>query len=112
MEMINRWILIIKPKTPFLNWLKSIPGCDPDLTLLELRESPTTILIPKFDAEEEVDEFIKKNGETFFESELLNTGKNKEYWPKNISFKLFKEWFDIETSSIVFDFVEQDILKD
>ncbi len=101
MEMVNSWILFIKPKMPMLNWLKSIPGHDPDLTLSEIRKAPSTILIPEFDDDEELDEFVKQKSKTFFESELLNTGKNKTYWPDNISFKLFTEWFEVETSSIV-----------
>ncbi len=112
MESINRWILILKPQRSLLNWLKSIPGHDPGLTLSELRECPTTILIPEFDADEDADEFVRKNSETFFEGELLGIGVNKAYWPTSLSFELFKEWFEIEISSVVFDYVKKDIVKE
>ena len=111
MDFINRWILIIKPKEPFLNWLKSIPGHDPELTLTELREDPTTILIPELEDDDEVDEFINKNYKIIFESELLSSDKNKAYWPKNLTIEVLREWFEISSSSIVLDFLDQDIEK-
>jgi hypothetical protein len=43
-RLINRTVAIIKPKQPFLDWLKGLPDWDVKLTLRELREEEGTAL--------------------------------------------------------------------
>ena len=48
MSMINRCILIVKAKQPFLLWLQSLP--DPaNLTLQQINEDSTAYLLPAYE---------------------------------------------------------------
>jgi hypothetical protein len=61
MQFLNRSVVIIKPKQPFVDWVNST---DPDahfkLTLEQIRSDPTCILIPEFDSPKEGKDYIKK----------------------------------------------------
>ena len=56
MHTIDRFVAIIKPKQPFLDWLESQPDWDLDMTLEELRKDSNAYLIPEYDSTERVSE--------------------------------------------------------
>jgi hypothetical protein len=47
MSEINRSLIILKPKQPFLAWIRTLDDEDQDLTLEELAEDSTAYLIPE-----------------------------------------------------------------
>ena len=53
--------------------------------------------------------FLKKNFKTIFESELDSWMTDPGVWPKKRTFKLFKEWFDIQVSDMIFDLAKDDV---
>ncbi|MEK7396547.1 MAG: hypothetical protein AAB116_06385 [Candidatus Poribacteria bacterium] len=112
MNTINRLVAIIKPKQPLLDWLESLPDWDDELTLDEIRADCTAILIPEYGSNEKALQYIEQKHEEIFEIELSNWHYDEDLWTKNRSLKIFREWFDIEIHSMVYDAVDENIIKE
>lgn len=50
MKTINRGVAIIKPKEPYLNWIRNLPDPDMEIGLKELRTDCTAVLVPEKDS--------------------------------------------------------------
>ncbi len=109
MDVVNRAVAVIKPRQPYLDWAKSIPGPADDVTLDELRTDCTAILIPDFDTPVESEAFIAGLAGDLFEMELEAWDRDPTTWPEDRSYKAFQEWFDVEIHSIVLDTADDDI---
>lgn len=94
-------VAIIKPTNRFISWLERPPICDSSLTISEHRKDCIAILIPYGEEKYLVDDYIKKIYPLIFKEEL-RARVLKQHWPKNLSFNLFQEWFDVEIHSKVF----------
>lgn len=70
MYIIDRNLAVIKPKQPFLDWLRGVPGNEVELTLDQLRIDCTALLIPEFEEPEDAVSFIDEIGAELFEAEL------------------------------------------
>ena len=108
---INRAAIIIRLKKPFIDWLvyTSKEYDDPEHKLKQEEvqtegfDSKQIYLIPAFDENPEYDEFLKKNYKEIFEHELSGWYTEPKMWPKDRTWKVFKEWFDFEIHSMVYD---------
>ena len=109
MKYINRQVVIIKPKKPYVDWINALPGNGEIINIDTLNNDCTALLLPHFDTNEESMKFIKKNYDTIFEIELDTWSTNPKYWPKKRNYGLFQEWFKIELHSEVVDFGESRI---
>ena len=103
-RMIDRNIAVIKPKQPFLDWLRSQPDWDLDLTLEQLHEECTVVLTPDFPYIEDARKYVESLYEMLFEIELDSWYTDPSWWPDNRNLKTFRKWFDIEIHSMVIDF--------
>jgi hypothetical protein len=92
-----------------VNWINEAdPHPDSDsLTLAEVNEERTVYLISDEDAESKsrVERWIRKNYERLFEEELEGWYTDPDLWPKDRTFKMFKEWFEIECHTVLVDTV-------
>ena len=112
MESINRTAVVIRAKQPFVDWLNSVPGESSDNTLETTSTDNITFLIPEFFGHKESLAYVKKIYSETFEFELFGWYTDEELWPKNRTWKMFQEWFDIEINSEVFDLVDGKIEKE
>jgi len=112
MKTINRLVAIVKPKQPFLDCLESLPNWDMELALAELRKDCTAILIPEFGSNEEALRYIERKYKAIFEIELNDWHTDDGVWPKNKSLQVFRQWFDIEIHSMIYDAVDETIIKE
>ncbi|MGC9964977.1 MAG: hypothetical protein ABSE08_06205 [Syntrophobacteraceae bacterium] len=112
MKSINRNIVIIKAKEPFLDWLRKLPDPDTEITLEFLRSDCLSFLIPETSSEDEVFAWIGKHYEAIFEAELFSWHTLEQHWPKSRTFAKFKDWFDVEFHSEVIDLVDLPIVKE
>lgn len=103
MRDINRSLIILKPKQPFLDWLKTQDDKLEDLTLERLAEDSTAYLIPELWDDKAQDEILKVLYADLFEEELEAWWQDETVWPKKRSFKTFEEWFEVDFHSLVFD---------
>src|SRR3989338_5829103 len=107
MDTINRQVVIIRPSKPFLDWLHSLP--DPvrkDFAMDDLNRDSTVYLIPDYDNEDESLQSVYENFELFFEEQLGGWWTDESDWPKDVSLKTFKKWFDVEIHSMVVDLLD------
>ena len=70
MYFVDRSAAVIKPKQPFLDWLKSVEKNDLDLTLAQLQCECNMFLIPPYDTPEEAIAYIDEIYLDLFKIEL------------------------------------------
>ncbi len=97
---VNRFVAVLKPTEAYLNWANSCPGPGPKITLARLREECTAYLIPEV---EDPRAWIRRNFIPMFESELAAWYTDETYWPEHLTYRLFKEFFEVEIHSVVID---------
>jgi len=71
-----------------------------------LNENGDIFLIPGeevIESREDAVKWVEKRWSDFFEFELGKWIIDDQLWPQNRSLKLFREWFDIEYHSMVWD---------
>lgn len=103
---INRSAIIIKPKSPFFDWINKLGPGDP---IYESSESNIYLV------REEIDDlkgFLKRNYNKFFVFELEEEILEKKNWPQNRNFKMFNQWFDVEFSSMIYDLENSPVYKE
>lgn len=66
---INRGLIVVKPKQPFLDWLHSLDLDDSELQLETLRADTNAYLIPEWESDEEQAEIILQCADFVFEEE-------------------------------------------
>lgn len=103
MYEVKRVAAVVKPTAMMLQWIKEKTDINQKLTIENLRTDCLTLLIPAFKGPKQAETFIKDIYPGIFENELLAWGITENKWPKERTYDLFKEWFDIELHSLVFD---------
>ncbi|UDM15699.1 VacJ [Vogesella sp. XCS3] len=112
MYEVNRSIAILKPRQPFLDWLKSLPGgLDEQLELVQLRGDCNALLIPAADDYDSAEDFVRQHYHSLFSAELADWCDDESFWPE-LTPVLFTEWFDVEIHSVLTDLVEQPLERE
>ncbi len=100
--MLNRSAVVVRPKQPFVDWLKSVNELElPDVTVAQLDK--TLYLVPDYEDPQDAEKVLKKVCEEIFCRELEGWYADEETWPKDRSVKVFKEWFALEHYGVVED---------
>jgi hypothetical protein len=107
--MINRSVVMVRPKQPFLDW---VAGLDDSGLLPEVDGETTVYLMPNFDTHEDAWEMIEEIYPAVFENELWGWHTDEAEWPKDRDFATFQEWFAIEVHSVVEDLCDYEILDE
>ena len=106
---LNRHLVFLVPKQPVLDWLASVddePG--KPLTLEQLCDDNDGFLLPQnvTDSHEQAVKWVEKRWQMFFEHFLDGWVTDESLWPPKLSLKLFREWFDIQYHSMLWDLAE------
>lgn len=113
MEFINRDLLYIRPKQACIDWLRKIY---PDLSIsdseLNAHDQGRAFLIPEFDSEEDALGWVHENWEFWSDELFSHLCFEDQYWPKDRSAQLLREYFDIRYESMVEDILNEPVLKD
>ena len=104
MEMLNRSAVVVKPRQPYLGWTRR----DDDQGLAEsvfetLRKEPTIYLLPEYEDPSSQREVLEEFWPDLFEAMLEGWVTDEASWPKNRTLEMFREWFEVQMSSIVED---------
>jgi len=110
MAEINRSLIIVRPKQPFLDWVRSIDP-DDDTKMEDIVDDPTAYLIPELGDESEEEDLIEWCAEFVFEYELWSWYTDEDLWPAERDVTMFRDWFEIEFRSLVNDVVGDIPLK-
>jgi hypothetical protein len=106
MNDINRSMMVVRPKQPFLDWILSVDDEPGNLDLKYLRGECTAYLVPDYANDDEQPIIIEWCWDVVFEQELFSWFTDETLWPTDRTQVMFLEWFDIEFHSLVFDLVE------
>lgn len=113
LEHINRDALIIYPKQAFMDWVNTIfPEEKVECPKLMAHDEANVYLIPETNNSEDALKEVEANFELFFVEELNEWCVDDSLWPKQLTWKLFNEWFRFSVQSMVIDVLDQAILKD
>ena len=103
---INRYAIILKPKKPFFDWINKVEPNDPQY---EVDESNIYLVSDEI---HDVEGWLKKNFTKFFVYELEDEILDKKNWPKNRNYKMFKQWFNVEFSTMIYDLENNPVYKE
>lgn len=103
---INRSAIVLKLKQPFFDWYAHLY---PDDDLQEASQKANIYLIDE--TIDDVEKWLKKKFDKFFMMELSEWNNNKKEWPQRRSYKMFKQWFNVEISEEIYDLEKKPILK-
>jgi hypothetical protein len=109
MSEINRSLIILRPKQPFLEWARSLDD-DSKVTLESLNEDSTAFLIPEIWQDSDQAAFLKTCYDILFEEQLEGWWTDEAAWPQARDSKMFLDWFEVEFHSLVFDMCNEPIL--
>ena len=111
MRVVNRTAVTITGAQPYLEWTRQhVADADRDtLTVSRARVYGSAFLLPEFELEEDVQEWIEENAGWLFEFQLSNWTDDESVWPTNRDLQLFRSWFRIDIHSIVVDVADDDI---
>jgi hypothetical protein len=102
---IDRYAIVVKPLKPFADWLFNLY---PEDGFPEFIESAIYLINDEID---DLEMWLKKKFDKFFMLELENWHTHKKEWPQKRTYKMFKQWFQVELSTMVFDMEKQPVSK-
>ena len=105
MRVINRTAVTITGAQPFIDWMRDT---DADfnrgaITVPRAKAYGSAFLLPEFDLEEDLQEWVEENVAWLFDFQLSAWTEQEETWPENRDLKTFREWFRIDIHSVVVD---------
>jgi len=106
---INRDALILIPTESCLAWARALPDSDPLMTEGDAQHEPTIYLIPE---DIEPEKYLRRRFNAVFEEELAAWCTNPDWWPEDLTFKLFTQFFTVHISTMVYDLGIEPIEKD
>ena len=111
MRVLNRTAVSLVGARPFVDWMRSHDGDAVKGTLTVARVKPygTVILLPEFELEEDIQEWIEDNVSWLFEFQLATWTEDEASWPPTRDLKTFREWFTLDIHSVVVDAGDDDI---
>jgi hypothetical protein len=112
MSLINRGVVVIKPKGPFLDWVNRDLTLSSPVTMEELRRDCAAILVPDLGSLEAALDYVEPLKPRLFEMELEAWDRDPANWPEERTSDLFDAWFALEVHSMVWDTVDTPIVKE
>lgn len=104
---IDRSAVILKPLQPFYDWLNQLyPEEEFDDQMQESK-----IYLVDLDEHKELEAWLRKNFDKLFMMQLSGWHIDKKEWPQKRNYKMFKQWFQVEISIMIYDFEEYPISK-
>lgn len=103
---INRNAIVLKPLKPFFDWHNNLY---PDDEIDEASCEANIYLVT--DENDDVENWLKKKFDKFFMMELEDWHTNKKEWPQRRNYKMFKQWFHVEISTMIYDMEKEPVLK-
>jgi len=107
---LNRGMVMLRYKQPFLDWIKASNPEPFELTLEEANDDGEVFLVPEYDSDknpvgctEDAVKWVEKRWRMLFEHALNGWVQDETLWPGNLTLKMFREWFEVEYRSMVWD---------
>ena len=108
--MVNRCVVTVRAREPFLLWLQSLPGST-GITLDQVNEDTTVYLLPDYEDDDEQQLLLAQYYDLVFDDQLAGWWTEERDWPENRDLVMFTRWFSVDFHSIVIDLVDN-VLRD
>jgi hypothetical protein len=112
MELVNRNVVIINPKQPFLEWVNSDPTLSSPVSMEYLQQDCTAVLVPDQYGLEDMVDYLEPFKPSLFELELEGWNLDPATWPVERTNEVFDAWFELEAHSMVWDAADAPIEKE
>ena len=113
MGLLNRCAVIIKPRTPYLEWAKQDDAEGLAEGVFEsMRSAPQIYLVPSWDDDAGREAVLEDGWSILFELMLECWVTDETYWPEPRTREMFDEWFEHTVSESVEDLVPDEPIKD
>ena len=111
MRVVNRTAVTIIGAQPYIDWMRAT---DADfnkgaITVQPAKAYGAAFLLPEFELEESLQEWVEENATWLFEFQLAAWTDNEASWPAARDLKAFRAWFRIDVHSVVVDVADDDI---
>ena len=111
MQVLNRTAITLIGAEPFLEWTRS-HDADANrgtLTVSRARAYGAVFLLPEFELEEDLQEWVEDNFAWLFEFQLSGWTEDESAWPEHRDLKMFRAWFRVEVHNVVLDAADDDL---
>jgi len=111
MRVINRTAVSVTGGDPYISWTRRTDS-DADKGVLTVRRAKpygSVFLLPEFELEEDVQEWVEENATWIFEVQLAAWTEDESLWPAARDVAAFRDWFRIDIHSVVIDVPDDDI---
>ncbi len=102
MPVLDRSLVIVTPKKPFLNWCRQTQP-DRDITVEVVEDLPGAFLLPCCHFEEEIDAVLEGHYPAIFHIALSGWTTNQDAWPDIEDSAVFLGWFEVAFLPVVID---------
>jgi hypothetical protein len=111
MRVVNPTAVSVIGAQPYVDWMRSRDADFNKGTLTVARTKPfgTTYLLPEFEDESDVREWVEDNHLWLFEYQLSTWTADESAWPSVRDLKTFREWFRVDVHNTVVDVGDDDI---
>jgi hypothetical protein len=111
MRVVNRTAISVIGQARFVEWTQTNDSDANKGTLTIARDQPygTVVLLPEFELEEDILEWIEENSLWLFELQLSSWTEDESLWPAERGLPTFREWFRVDVHSVVVDAGDDDI---
>jgi len=111
MRVVNRTAISLTGEAPFVEWMQAndADAAKGMLTVARAKPFGTVILLPEFELEEDIQEWVEDNASWLFEFQLASWTDDESAWPADRDLNMFREWFRVDVHSVIVDAGDDDI---
>jgi hypothetical protein len=111
MRVVNRTAVTVTGAQPYIDWTQAHDAAADRGVLMVARAKPygTAYLLPEFELEEDVQDWVEQNAPWLFEFQLSAWTDDESAWPVARDVATFRKWFRIDIHSVVVDVGDDDI---
>ncbi len=111
MRVVNRTAVTVTGAQPYVDWTRRTDAdfAKGTLTVSRAKTFGTAYLLPEFELEEDVQEWVEENAPWLFEFQLSAWSEDESTWPPARDLKTFRAWFRIDIHNVVVDAGDDEI---
>ena len=114
MRVVNRTAITLVGRAPYQEWAQKRDAdfAKNTLTVARPKTHGGCVLLPEFELEEDLVEWVEDNYGWLFEFQLAAWTGDESVWPEARDLTMFREWFRVEIHNTVVDVGDDDIEGD
>jgi hypothetical protein len=110
-RVLNRTAVTITGAQPYVDWTLNTDAdfARGTITVARAKTYGTAYLLPEFELEEDVQEWVEEHATLLFEFQLAAWTEDESVWPPSRDLKAFRAWFRVDVHSVVIDAADAEI---